>query len=92
VRELKTKYRGFPQQKFIPLQTPTYALLCGDELKIIDQTIAKLSNMSATQVSAYSHQDMPWKSANNSEVLDYEMVFYRDDVMSVREEKDDNIQ
>ena len=41
--------------------------------------------MNASQVSAYSHGDMPWKSAKEQEDLDYEMVFYRDELYTVRE-------
>jgi hypothetical protein len=41
--------------------------------------------MNATQVSAYSHLDIPLKVTEGKEMIDYELVFYRDPLTSVRE-------
>ena len=39
--------------------------------------------MTATQVSGYSHEDMPWKATEKMGEIDYELVFYRTPTFSV---------
>ena len=55
-----------------------------DELDVIDAVIEKLSNMNATQISEYSHGDMPWRAAEDYEIMKYSFVFYRDPKYRVR--------
>ena len=45
----------------------------------------RLGGMTARQVSEYSHQDMPYKATKDGEVIDYELVFYRNPIYSVNE-------
>lgn len=85
VREIRPYFHGCRQKKFIPLNDADTSLLSREELEIIDKTITKISDMNATEVSDYSHGDMPWKSADFKMPIDYEMVFYRNDEYSVRE-------
>ena len=49
-----------------------------EELFVIDEVINELSHMNAKQISEYSHGDMPWKAADDNEIIDYGFVFYRD--------------
>jgi len=42
--------------------------------------------MNATEVSSYSHEDLPYKATADWDVIDYELVFYRDPAFSVKEE------
>jgi uncharacterized phage-associated protein len=77
IKETKNKICEYNQIKFISLQQPDLSKLSAQEMKEIDRVINKLGNMNATQVSALSHEDMPWKTAKDNEVLDYNMVFYR---------------
>lgn len=55
------------------------------ELSVINEVIDKLSDMSAKEISEYSHGDMPWRIAEDNEDLDYEYVFCRDPEYTVRE-------
>lgn len=64
---------------------PDLSLLNTKELRVINDVIDKLSDMSARDVSEYSHGDMPWMVAEENDDLDYEYVFYRDPEYSVRE-------
>ena len=80
------KFFGRKQYKFISVKAPELNLLNGDELNVIDKAMKKLSAMNATQVSCYSHLDMPWKATKDKALIDYELVFYRNPVFSVREE------
>lgn len=85
ITEIAVDYKGKKQNKYFCNEQPQEIPFSGDEIQLIDRTIARLSSMNATQISAYSHGDMPWKSAKEKELLDYEMVFYRDETYSVRE-------
>ena len=54
------------------------------ELEIIDYVIYELSDFSATDLLIYQREDMPYKLVNLDEELDYNHVFYRDEIYSVR--------
>ncbi|MDR0911736.1 MAG: SocA family protein [Methanobrevibacter sp.] len=43
--------------------TPETNLLNNNELNVIDSVIDKLSNMTAREISEYSHGDKPWRVA-----------------------------
>ena len=86
IQVVESKYCGFPQIKFLSICNPSTNLLNGNELQLIEKVINKLANMTATQVSGYSHEDMPWKATKDGEEIDYELVFYRTPAFSVSEE------
>ena len=48
------------------------------ELSVINEVIDDLADLSAREVSEYSHGDMHWMIAEDNEDLDYEYVFYID--------------
>ena len=54
------------------------------ELEIIDNVIYELSDFSATELLIYLRGDMPYRLSNLDENLDYNHVFYRDELYSVR--------
>ena len=41
--------------------------------------------MNASQISEYSHNDVPWMTTEEGQVIDYESEFYRTAPYSVRE-------
>ena len=55
------------------------------ELEIIDCVICELSDFSATDLLIYLRGDMPYRLVNLDDELDYNHVFYRDEIYSVRE-------
>ncbi|MHC1576898.1 MAG: Panacea domain-containing protein [Methanosarcinaceae archaeon] len=75
----------YTQKKFISECKPDFSLLSGNEIHSIDDTIARYSNWNATQISALSHDDVPYDATENKAIIDYELVFYRDPMFSVRE-------
>ena len=83
IKEFDTTYGKHKQIKFSSLCKPNLNLLNAEEIGIVDKVINKLSNMTATQVSGYSHEDMPWKATENMKEIDYELVFYRTPTFSV---------
>lgn len=89
VVRIRTKLGKYEQQKFLSEEEPDLSLLSAKELNVIEKTIARYSSMNATQISAHSHLDMPYKATEDDDVIDYELVFYRDELFSVREYEDD---
>lgn len=66
------------------LKNPDTSILNDKEIEVIDNVIDKLSSMNATQISDYSHGDMPWKATEDYEPINYAFVFYRDPEYTVR--------
>ncbi len=85
IKEDIEKVISYNRYRYTSLKEPDISCLNKNEIEIIDDTINKISNMSAKEISDYSHGDMPWKVAENNEELDYEFVFYRDPEYVVRE-------
>lgn len=91
IEAVRSSYFQYPQKKYLPRQEPNLNKLTGQALKHIDEVIARYSDMNATDLSDYSHQDVPWVTAKNGQALDYEAVFYRTSKTSVRSYDEDNV-
>ena len=89
LQEIRGKYYDKEQIKFIPLRKPNLRLLKAHEVEMIDDVLKRHSDKSATDISNYSHKDVPWKVHEMGEVIDYESVFYRDAEFSVRDDNDE---
>lgn len=98
VKELETeknietkpgKYGGYDQKRFHALTEPDMSIFTEEEVGVIDSVIDEYCELTATKISALSHQDMPYKATNESDIIDYELVFYRSPEMSVRDHSDD---
>jgi uncharacterized phage-associated protein len=59
---------------------------------MIDEVLERLSDMNANKISDYSHNDVPWITTRNGDVIKYESVFYRTPAYSVRQDNEDRIQ
>ena len=82
-------YFDFTQKKYLPLRDPDLSKLNARELELINDVIGRLADMSARQISEYSHKDVPWATTPEGEVIPYEAVFYRSPEYSVRVYGDD---
>jgi len=91
LKMIKTRYFDLTQKRYLPLVKPDLSLLKASEKEILDQVINQLSDFSAKAISAYSHQDMPWKATKDGDIIDYELAFYREAPFSARvyDTKDD---
>lgn len=89
ILKVKDKYFSFPQTKYLPLRRPNLSELKATEKDLIDNVLCKLSDYNATQISEYSHNDVPWITTEDGEDIEYESVFYRTAPYSVREYSDD---
>jgi transcriptional regulator with XRE-family HTH domain len=80
------EHHYYNQTKYMPLIQADMSSFSGKELKLIDNEIRKLSSMNAKQIEDYSHQDVPWIITKDREIINYDTVFYRKDMHSVRED------
>ena len=90
-----TKFQGdyfqYPQTKYLPLREPDLSKINAQEQKVIDDVLNKLSDMNASQISDYSHNDVPWQTTEDRAVIDYESVFYRTALYSMRNYSEEDI-
>lgn len=89
VESVDSKFGKYDQKRFLSCDKPDVSLLSATELQHIENTISKYSHMNASQVSAISHADLPYIATKDNSPIKYELVFYRDPQMSVREYQDD---
>jgi uncharacterized phage-associated protein len=83
--EVKDKYFDYSQTKYLPLRKPDLSKLKGSEIEVIDNVLERLSDMNAVQISEYAHNDVPWLTTEDGQVIEYRAVFYRTSPYSVRE-------
>jgi transcriptional regulator with XRE-family HTH domain len=80
-----SKYFEYPQTKYLPLRKADLSGLKANEMEVIDDVLNRLSDMNASQISEYSHNDVPWLTTQDQGIIEYESVFYRTSPYSVRE-------
>jgi transcriptional regulator with XRE-family HTH domain len=85
LEKVSSKYFNHSQKKYMPVRKPDLTKLKdARELQHIDEVLARLGDKNATELSDYSHEDVPWLIAKENKPLDYEAVFYRTPKTSVR--------
>jgi transcriptional regulator with XRE-family HTH domain len=89
IEKIKSEYFQKEQKKYLPLREARLDSFSGRELKLIDEVLNRLADKNASQISEYSHGDIPWKVTEEKEIIDYETVFYRTPEYSVRSSEDD---
>ncbi|MCX6582314.1 MAG: DUF4065 domain-containing protein [Candidatus Aminicenantes bacterium] len=85
------RYFKYPQTKYLPLRDSNLKYLKANEIEMINDVLNRLSHMNASQISEYSHNDVPWLTADKQSVIEYESVFYRTPSYSVKTGIDDDI-
>lgn len=89
IEKVKSDYYQYPQTKYLPLRQPNLTVLKASEIQIIDEVLSRLGDMNASQISDYSHNDVPWLTTKDGEIIPYEAVFYRRPPYSRREYQDE---
>ncbi len=95
VEMVQSKFFDYTQRKYLPLKKAVLSSLSAVEKEHIDEILnrsvsgKKLVDMNASEISAYSHGDLPWMSHKLGEKISYESVFYRNDAYSVKEYNDE---
>ncbi|MBM4054459.1 MAG: DUF4065 domain-containing protein [Planctomycetes bacterium] len=89
IEQIKSSFFTYPQIKYLPLRKPNLSKLMANEIEVIDDVLHKLSDMNASQISEYSHNDVPWLTTEDGKVIEYESVFYRTPPYSLRDYGED---
>ena len=89
--KVQDKYFQYPLAKYLPLRKPDLTQFKAHETKVIDDVLNSLSNMNASEISEYSHNDVPWQTTEDGEIIEYEAVFYRTSLYSVRNYGEEDI-
>ena len=89
IKRFVVPFFDYRQKKYIPLRHPDLSKLNAREIQLIDDVLGRLSDMGAKQISEYSHNDIPWLTAEDGERIEYEAVFYRTPQYSVRGYEDE---
>jgi transcriptional regulator with XRE-family HTH domain len=90
IEKVKSDYFNYPQTKYLPRKKSDLTKLKANEIEVIDDVLNRLSEMNASQISDYSHRDVPWLTTSEGEVIEYESVFYRTPPYSVRSYAEEN--
>lgn len=90
IRVMRVPYHTKTQEKYIPLTEPETNSLTKEEVFAIEKSIKRYAHLNASQISEFSHQDIPWKATDEKKLIDYKLVFYREPITSVREYRDDD--
>ncbi len=77
-------YYGKSQKRYLPLRKADLTKFQANEIKVIDDVVDRLSDMNATEISEYSHNDIPWEVAQDNQIMNYELTFYRKPAYSRR--------
>jgi uncharacterized phage-associated protein len=72
--------------KCISIDEPSIGSFSKRDLETIDWVIERYGNLTPRTISDLSHNDIPWVSTKPGEIIDYELVFYRNDMTSVSDE------
>jgi transcriptional regulator with XRE-family HTH domain len=91
IEQIKSSFYQKEQKKYLPLRAAHLDVLLSKELILIDEVLNRLSDKNASQISEYSHGDIPWKVTEDKGIIDYETVFYRTAEYSVRNDDDEQI-
>lgn len=85
----ETKFYKNNLKKYLPLKKSTVDELSAGELQHINNTLARLSDKTASELSDLSHLDTPWRVAKQGEPINYRYVYYRSDLTAVTEPEDE---
>jgi transcriptional regulator with XRE-family HTH domain len=89
LEKVRSSYFQHEQKKYLPRKEADLTVLSARELAHIDEVLNRLSDKTATELSNYSHSDIPWIVHKSGEAINYESVFYRDQEHSVRNYDDE---
>lgn len=74
---VNAKYMWYIQQRYLINEKTTHDLRDQKTKDIIDRIISRLKDMNATEISEYSHGDLPWKATPDMELIDIELACHR---------------
>ena len=84
IEEIERKFYDKSQKAYLSAKNPDLSVFNGRELQHIKDEITRLGHKTATELSDFSHKDIPWISTELGKNIPYESVFYRTKETSVR--------
>ena len=73
-----TEYNGYFQQRFVPNMPVFEDAFSYEEKAVIDDVLKRYSDYNARDISEKSHEDKPWQIANDMEIINYDLVKFRE--------------
>jgi len=67
----------YDQTRYIPNVEADVSVFSGSELEELQNVARAYFHHSASQVTAITHAEAPWKATNDGEVIDYRLAWYR---------------
>ncbi len=74
---VNAKYMWYTQQRYMLNEKIADNFLIWEEKIFVDKIINKIKNMNASEVSDYSHGDIPWKATPDMELIDINLANHR---------------
>lgn len=71
-------------KKYISFTKPNLTKIKNREIKIIDSVLNRLLKMDLSELREYCNRDVPCSVSEKNEIINYEAVFYRNKIYSVR--------
>jgi len=72
---IEEDFLGRPQHRLVPRRPADLTLFAADELQTIEDVLAQLAGMTATQVSELSHQEPGWRLTEIGETIPFSTAF-----------------
>lgn len=85
---VNAKYMWYTQQRYMLNEIVDENFLSLEEKTFVDKVINKIKDMNGTEVSEYSHWDIPWKATPDMELIDIELANHRMYPYSARARKE----
>lgn len=79
-------YFGYQQKRLRPKANPDLSLFTPDQIALVDDVLNQCRELSATQLSDWTHRLPPWLSAEDGEEISYESVFVLERLKPGRED------
>ena len=83
------EYFGKKQKRYVALTNHEMGVLNEREKSMVDEVLAKLAHMSATDIKNYVHLDIPWRETKEKDIIPYHLVFERQIPFSQRDRSRD---
>lgn len=80
-----------PKTRYLPNSKPDLRIINANELILIDKIIDLYSEWKYESLLEFLIEDMPLKATSESDIIDYELAFYREFPYSMRQYSDDSI-
>ncbi len=91
IRETETA-GGNRMSKCISVADPDVSGFSKRDLEMIDWVIERYGRYTTRAISEISYNDIPWVSTRPGEIIDYELIFYRNSMTSVSDDETEELE